>query len=110
IYFYPDGKSPEDNTTYVSVFIALASDGMNVRALFELTLLDQSGKGNHKVHTHFCLALEISNHALLCFYLQQSSICAFVPLDCYPRTSALTYYLLGLNIIWVLISRACFLN
>ncbi|KAD4180212.1 hypothetical protein E3N88_28803 [Mikania micrantha] len=26
IYFYPDGKNPEDNSTYVSVFIALASE------------------------------------------------------------------------------------
>ncbi|KAM3398009.1 BTB/POZ and MATH domain-containing protein 5 [Capsicum chinense] len=53
IYFYPDGKNPEDNSTYVSVFIALASEGTDVRALFELTLVDQSGKGKHKVHSHF---------------------------------------------------------
>ncbi|WVZ07983.1 hypothetical protein V8G54_021329, partial [Vigna mungo] len=53
IYFYPDGKSVEDNATYVSLFIALASDGTDVRALFELTLLDQSGKERHKVHSHF---------------------------------------------------------
>ncbi|KAL0289177.1 UNVERIFIED_CONTAM: BTB/POZ and MATH domain-containing protein 3 [Sesamum angustifolium] len=49
IYFYPDGKNPEDSSMYVSVFIALASEGTDVRALFELTLLDQSGKGKHKV-------------------------------------------------------------
>ncbi|KAM7256206.1 hypothetical protein ACFE04_011947 [Oxalis oulophora] len=42
IYFYPDGKSGEDNAAYVSLFIALASDGADVRALFELTLLDQT--------------------------------------------------------------------
>ncbi|KAG1371740.1 putative BTB/POZ and MATH domain-containing protein 3 [Cocos nucifera] len=42
VYFYPDGKNPEDNSLYVSVFIALASEGTDVRALFELTLLDQS--------------------------------------------------------------------
>lgn len=53
IYFYPDGKSVEDNAAYVSLFIALASEGTDVRALFELTLLDQSGKERHKVHTHF---------------------------------------------------------
>ena len=41
IYFYPDGKNPEDHSTYVSVFIALASEGTDVRALFELTLVDQ---------------------------------------------------------------------
>ncbi|KAM7255023.1 hypothetical protein ACFE04_020342 [Oxalis oulophora] len=27
IYFYPDGKTGEDNAAYVSLFIALASDG-----------------------------------------------------------------------------------
>ncbi|KAG8371063.1 hypothetical protein BUALT_Bualt13G0048000 [Buddleja alternifolia] len=58
IYFYPDGKNPEDNSTYVSAFIALASEGTDVRALFELTLVDQSGKGKHKVHSHFDRSLE----------------------------------------------------
>ncbi|XP_072975745.1 BTB/POZ and MATH domain-containing protein 3 [Typha angustifolia] len=58
VYFYPDGKNPEDNALYVSVFIALASEGTDVRALFELTLVDQSGKGKHKVHSHFDRALE----------------------------------------------------
>lgn len=53
LYFYPDGKSAEDNAAYVSLFLALASEGTEVRALFELTLLDQSGKENHKVHSHF---------------------------------------------------------
>ncbi|XAR59605.1 hypothetical protein NMG60_11015497 [Bertholletia excelsa] len=64
IYFYPDGKNPEDNSTYVSVFIALASDGTDVRALFELTLLDQSGKGKHKVHSHFDRFLESGPYTL----------------------------------------------
>ncbi|GLT89082.1 hypothetical protein SLE2022_070820 [Rubroshorea leprosula] len=64
IYFYPDGKNPEDNTMYVSVFIALASDGTDVRALFELTLMDQSGKGKHKVHSHFDRALESGPYTL----------------------------------------------
>ncbi|XP_028054354.1 BTB/POZ and MATH domain-containing protein 4-like isoform X1 [Camellia sinensis] len=64
IYFYPDGKNPEDNSMYVSVFIALASHGTNVRALFELTLLDQSGKGNHKVHSHFDRSLESGPYTL----------------------------------------------
>lgn len=53
VYFYPDGKNGDDNSVYVSLFIALASEGTDVRALFELKLLDQSGKGNHKIHTHF---------------------------------------------------------
>ncbi|EEF45411.1 BTB/POZ and MATH domain-containing protein 2 isoform X1 [Ricinus communis] len=64
IYFYPDGKSPEDNAAYVSVFIALASEGTDVRALFELSLIDQSGKENHKVHTHFGRALESGPYTL----------------------------------------------
>ncbi|KAK9158873.1 hypothetical protein Scep_005447 [Stephania cephalantha] len=64
IYFYPDGKNPEDSSVYVSVFIALASDGTDVRALFELTLLDQSGKGKHKVHSHFDRALESGPYTL----------------------------------------------
>lgn len=58
IYFYPDGKSVEDNATYVSLFIALASEGTDVRALFELSLRDQSGKEQHKVHSHFGRNLE----------------------------------------------------
>lgn len=64
IYFYPDGKSPEDNSTYVSLFIALASEGADVRALFELTLVDQSGNGKHKVHSHFGRALESGPYTL----------------------------------------------
>ncbi|KAI4304785.1 hypothetical protein MLD38_040255 [Melastoma candidum] len=64
IYFYPDGKNPEDNSAYVSVFIALASEGTDIRALFELTLEDQSGKGKHKVHSHFDRALESGPYTL----------------------------------------------
>jgi len=64
IYFYPDGKSPEDNSSYVSLFIALASEGADVRALFELTLVDQSGNGKHKVHSHFGRALDSGPYTL----------------------------------------------
>ncbi|ERN12389.1 hypothetical protein AMTRI_Chr01g137280 [Amborella trichopoda] len=64
IYFYPDGKSLEDNSTYVSLFIALASEGTDVRALFELTLFDQSGKNKHKVHSHFGRTLESGPYTL----------------------------------------------
>ncbi|KAK9289157.1 hypothetical protein L1049_017630 [Liquidambar formosana] len=64
IYFYPDGKSVEDNATYVSLFIALASEGTDVRALFELTLMDQSGKEQHKVHSHFGRTLESGPYTL----------------------------------------------
>ncbi|KAL9228646.1 hypothetical protein vseg_004201 [Gypsophila vaccaria] len=58
VYFYPDGKNPDDNAAYVSLFIALASDGTDVRALFELTLVDQGDHPKHKVHSHFDRALE----------------------------------------------------
>ncbi|CAM6101951.1 unnamed protein product [Calypogeia fissa] len=64
IYFYPDGKNAEDNSLYVSVFIALASEGTDVRALFELTLLDQSNKAKHKVHSHFDRSLESGPYTL----------------------------------------------
>ena len=64
VYFYPDGKSIEDNATYVSLFIALASEGTDVKALFELTLLDQSGKERHKVHSHFERTLESGPYTL----------------------------------------------
>lgn len=64
IYFYPDGKSPEDNAAYISLFIALASEGTDIRALFELTLLDQSGKERHKVHSHFGRTLESGPYTL----------------------------------------------
>lgn len=64
VYFYPDGKNAEDNSLYVSVFIALASEGTDVRALFELTLLDQSGKNKHKVHSHFDRSLESGPYTL----------------------------------------------
>ena len=64
VYFYPDGKSPEDNSSHVSLFIALASEGADVRALFELTLVDQSGNEKHKVHSHFGRALESGPYTL----------------------------------------------
>ncbi|XP_048424038.1 BTB/POZ and MATH domain-containing protein 4 [Pyrus x bretschneideri] len=64
IYFYPDGKNPEDNSAYVSVFIALASEGTDVRALFELTLVDQGPNGKHKVHSHFDRSLESGPYTL----------------------------------------------
>ncbi|CAH2072239.1 unnamed protein product [Thlaspi arvense] len=64
IFFYPDGKNPEDSSSYVSVFIALASEGTEVRALFELALVDQSGKGQHKVHSHFERSLDSGPYTL----------------------------------------------
>lgn len=53
IYFYPDGKSDGDHSEFVSVFIVLASESFNVQALFEIALLDRSGRGKHKIHSHF---------------------------------------------------------
>ncbi|CAM6127335.1 unnamed protein product [Calypogeia fissa] len=53
VYFYPDGKAAEDQSEFVSVFIALASDSFDVQALFEIILLDQSGRGLHMIHSHF---------------------------------------------------------
>ncbi|KAE8724877.1 BTB/POZ and MATH domain-containing protein 5 [Hibiscus syriacus] len=44
IYFYPDGT--------------------DVRALFELTLVDQSGKGKHKVHSYFDRSLDSGPYTL----------------------------------------------
>lgn len=53
IYFYPDGKSAQNSFPYVSAFIALASEGTKVRAIFELSLVDQNGKGEHNTfHIH----------------------------------------------------------
>ncbi|KAI3943450.1 hypothetical protein MKW92_012735 [Papaver armeniacum] len=58
IYFYPDGQALA-HKEFVSVFIVLlVSPSTDVRALFELKLLDQSGKGRHKVDSHFDSPLE----------------------------------------------------
>ncbi|PWA41561.1 TRAF-like, SKP1/BTB/POZ domain protein [Artemisia annua] len=64
VYFYPDGKNHEDNSTYVSLFIALVSEGSDVRALFELTMVDQSGNDRHKIHSHFDRSLESGPYTL----------------------------------------------
>ncbi|KAK9154629.1 hypothetical protein Sjap_002109 [Stephania japonica] len=48
-----------------TVFIALASEGTDVRALFELPLLDHSWKGKHKVHSHFQRSLENGPYAFM---------------------------------------------
>ncbi|KAL2620383.1 hypothetical protein R1flu_000588 [Riccia fluitans] len=54
IYFYPDGKNKDDELQYISCFVARLSDhGGDVRALFELTLLDQTESKKHRVHSHF---------------------------------------------------------
>ncbi|KAI3965565.1 hypothetical protein MKX01_010522 [Papaver californicum] len=57
ICFYPDGQTSA-NKDFVSLFVVLLSPGTDVRALFELKLLDQSGKGKHKVDSHFDSPLE----------------------------------------------------
>ncbi|WZY82099.1 hypothetical protein YC2023_028483 [Brassica napus] len=85
IYFYPDGKNPEDNSAYVSLFIALASDSSDIRALFELTLMDQSGKGRHKVHSHFDRTLEGGPYTLKC----KGSMCSVMFVFCLNCMSVL---------------------
>ncbi|KAL2951475.1 hypothetical protein AAZX31_19G052300 [Glycine max] len=65
IYFFPDGRDPKDNAAYVSVFVALHSKTTNVRALFDLTLLDLCKKGEHKVHSHFSHSLTIGPYTLI---------------------------------------------
>ena len=64
VYFYTDDKSGEDNAAYVSLFVVLASEGTDVRTLFELTLLDQSGRDNHKVHSHFNHMMDVGPYTL----------------------------------------------
>ncbi|KAG6416238.1 hypothetical protein SASPL_123664 [Salvia splendens] len=88
IYFYPDGKSAEDNSTYVSLFIALASEGTDVRALFELSLLDQSGRERHKVHSHFSRALESGPYTLK----YRGSMCYGAHLEKSHKLSDLVFY------------------
>nr|KYP63881.1 Protein roadkill [Cajanus cajan] len=63
IYFYPDGSKLEDNK-YVSIFVALLSDATNVRALFELAMLDQSGEDDHKINSHFDRTPDAGPHTL----------------------------------------------
>ncbi|KAL5705551.1 hypothetical protein ACHQM5_023842 [Ranunculus cassubicifolius] len=53
IYFYADGKYPEDNAQYVSCFIVLVSDiSTDIQAIFEMTLVDRSGKQKHQQYIH----------------------------------------------------------
>ncbi|ONK68014.1 uncharacterized protein A4U43_C05F6290 [Asparagus officinalis] len=66
IYFYPDGKNPKDKARFVSVFIVLESEGADVRALFELRILDQSGKERHRGHSHFGRPLPGGPYILNC--------------------------------------------
>ncbi|KAL9254520.1 BTB/POZ and MATH domain-containing protein [Drosera capensis] len=74
VYFYPDGKNygngvdggGGNESTYVSVFIGLVGEGVDVRALFEIVLVDQSGNGKHKVQSHFDELPEEGPHTLRC--------------------------------------------
>ncbi|CAI9785806.1 unnamed protein product [Fraxinus pennsylvanica] len=38
---------------YIASDIHCGSEGTDVKALFELSMIDQSGKGKHKVHSQF---------------------------------------------------------
>ncbi|KAL2320511.1 hypothetical protein Fmac_029480 [Flemingia macrophylla] len=50
--FFPDGKYHEDNTKFISVYLTLVSPSTDVRAIFSLTLLDQTHAGYHMVTNH----------------------------------------------------------
>lgn len=52
ITLYPNGKKDQDKD-YMSLYIRLESDETDVNAVFELMLVDQSGKGKHKIQTQF---------------------------------------------------------
>lgn len=52
ITLYPNGKKDQDKD-YISLYIRLESEKTDVNAVFELTLVDQSGKGKHKIQTQF---------------------------------------------------------
>ncbi|XP_057438821.1 BTB/POZ and MATH domain-containing protein 5-like isoform X2 [Lotus japonicus] len=67
VYFYPDGKNADDGGAYVSIFIVLVSEASkNVKALFELGVLDQSGNQKHIVHSHFHTMPECGPYMLTC--------------------------------------------
>lgn len=50
--FYPNGTRLEDDQ-YISLFVTLESNATDVSAYFELILVDQSGKGKHRIQTNF---------------------------------------------------------
>lgn len=101
IYFYPDGKNPEDNSAYVSVFIALASEGTDVRALFELTLVDQGDHGKHKVHSHFDRSLESGPYTLK----YRGSMWWEHP----PKFSLLCSFEILVDVVWILVLSLYFM-
>ncbi|CAN1187363.1 BTB/POZ and MATH domain-containing protein 4 [Linum perenne] len=60
----PDTSPVLSPTSSKSVTQTVNGEGTDVRALFELTLVDQSGKGKHKVHSHFDRSLESGPYTL----------------------------------------------
>ncbi|KAL8101579.1 hypothetical protein AgCh_033467 [Apium graveolens] len=50
--FYPNGMRLEDDQ-YIALFVTLESNRTNVIGHFELILVDQSGKGKHRIRTSF---------------------------------------------------------
>ncbi|KAK1358938.1 hypothetical protein POM88_043412 [Heracleum sosnowskyi] len=52
INLYPNGKKYKYKD-YISLYIRLESEETDVNAEFELTLVDQSGRGKHRTQTHF---------------------------------------------------------
>lgn len=53
IQFYPDGIRRKHKSKYVSLYIKLGETVGDVWALSEVTVMDQSGKGEHKLVTNF---------------------------------------------------------
>ncbi|MCL7041256.1 hypothetical protein MKW94_005644, partial [Papaver nudicaule] len=49
VHFYPDGDV-RTNVAIISLFVELVDPGEEVRASFELKLLDQTGNGKHYCH------------------------------------------------------------
>ncbi|KAL1834569.1 hypothetical protein ACET3Z_004220 [Daucus carota] len=52
INLYSNGKKYEYKD-YISLYIRLESEGADVNAVFEMMLVDQSGRGKHSMQTHF---------------------------------------------------------
>ncbi|XP_014491066.2 BTB/POZ and MATH domain-containing protein 4-like [Vigna radiata var. radiata] len=53
IQFYPDGKYSKDNSSYVSLFITLYSNAIDVSTFYQIILLDQTPKRKRHAATHY---------------------------------------------------------
>ncbi|CAJ1919790.1 unnamed protein product [Sphenostylis stenocarpa] len=64
IHFYPDGKEPQVNAVYISVFVALVSNDKDVPAKFEIAMHDQRGIAKDFVLGHFDGSLMKTLHTI----------------------------------------------